>query len=254
MNKQQTASYWIELQKEKALRGEKIFTELETELFYLYDEAAQIIINDTAALIQRFGKDNKLSYADSLKLLSSKEYTIWKKSIEKYLSDLSVSGNPQLLIELNTLAMKSRISRNDELLSNVYRNMINIASDSDVKVTDMLKKVVETEFYKTTFGIQKMRGAFNLARIDNGTIRNILSFPWSGKQFSQAIWDNTEALAQLTKRQLSIGFIAGHGVEKMAKSINDIMSKGKYNARRLVRTEGAYFQTQGSLLSYEENG
>ncbi|MEG2930044.1 MAG: phage head morphogenesis protein, partial [Oscillospiraceae bacterium] len=152
MNKQQTASYWIELQKEKALRGEKIFTELETELFYLYDEAAQTIINDTAALIQRFGKDNTLSYADSLKLLSSKEYTIWKKSIEKYLSDLSVSGNPQLLIELNTLAMKSRISRNDELLSNVYRNMINIASDSDVKVTDMLKKVVETEFYKTTFG------------------------------------------------------------------------------------------------------
>ncbi|MEG2213901.1 MAG: minor capsid protein, partial [Clostridiales bacterium] len=79
-------------------------------------------------------------------------------------------------------------------------------------------------------------------------------FPWSEKHYSEAVWGRCDHLAALTKHEISLGFIQGSSVQKMAKHINDVMGSGKYAAERLVRTECSYFAGQGELAAYKENG
>ena len=82
----------------------------------------------------------------------------------------------------------------------------------------------------------------------------VLTHPWSGKNFSRNLWGNTDRLAALARREITLGFMSGAGIQKMAKAVNDVMGRGRYAAERLVRTESSYFSNQGELASYREMG
>ena len=159
------------------------------------------------------------------------------------------------LLELNTLAMKSRISRKEQLLSSVYMAMMDLAGDSETRLTSLLGDLLRVNYYESCFSMQKGIGmGFNVARLDTALIRQIVSYPWSEKHFSEAIWGACDHIAAVAKREITLGFIQGSGVDKMAKAVDDIMDRGRYNAQRLVRTECKYFANQGELLAYKENG
>lgn len=95
---------------------------------------------------------------------------------------------------------------------------------------------------------------FHVAKIDEKLIQRVLSFPWSEKHYSEAVWGACDHLSALAKREITMGFIQGSSVQKMAKAINDVMDKGRYNAERLVRTECKYFANQGEVMGYKETG
>ena len=93
-----------------------------------------------------------------------------------------------------------------------------------------------------------------MAKVDEKMLKRILEFPWSGKNYSQALWEDTDKLAALARRELTMGFMSGASVQQMAKSIDDVMHRGRKNAERLVRTESSYFSNQGQMQSYQELG
>lgn len=81
-----------------------------------------------------------------------------------------------------------------------------------------------------------------------------MSFPWSEKHYSEAVWGACDHLSALAKREITLGFIQGSSVQKMARAIDEVMDKGRYNAERLVRTECKYFSNQGEIMGYKESG
>lgn len=93
-----------------------------------------------------------------------------------------------------------------------------------------------------------------MAKIDKKLIQRVLSFPWSEKHYSEAVWGACDHLAALAKREITLGFIQGSSVQKMARAIDEVMDKGRYNAERLVRTECKYFANQGEVMGYKETG
>ena len=115
--------------------------------------------------------------------------------------------------------------------------------------------MLKVNYYESCFAIQRGIGmGFNVARLDEKLIRQVLAHPWSEKHFSEAVWGACDHLAALAKREITLGFIQGSSVQKMAKAIDDVMDKGRYSAERLVRTECKYFANQGELMGYKENG
>lgn len=64
-----------------------------------------------------------------------------------------------------------------------------------------------------------------MSKVDERLLKQILSYPWSGKQYSKALWDNTDQLAALTRRELTLGFMSGASVDKIAKEIDDVMGR-----------------------------
>lgn len=247
---------WIEDAKTRLLSNEHRTDEYAKELIFLYDEAAFSVEKEINTMFARFAKDNNLTEAEATQLLSGKEYSTWRKSIEQYIADASgPAKDSKSLLELNTLAMKSRISRKEQLLSNIYRNIMDLAEDSNTKLETLLGDMLKVNYYESCFSVQRGIGmGFNVAKISDNLIKQVLSYPWSEKHFSEAVWGTCDHLSALAKREITMGFIQGSSVQKMAKAINDVMDKGRYPAERLVRTECKKFANQGEIMGYRENG
>lgn len=249
-------NFWIEQAKDQLLANEKRADSAVVELMFLYDEAANQVEREIYAMFAKFATDNKLTDAEASRLLSGKEYSVWRKSIQEYIKEASgAAEDSRILLELNTLAMKSRISRKEHLLANIYQNMMDLAQDTTTKMTDLLGDIVKVSYYENCWRIQRGFGyGFTVAKINESLIKRILEYPWSEKYFSEAVWGRCDHLAALAKWEISVGFIQGSSVQKMAKAINDVIDSGRYAAERLVRTECKYFANQGQILAFKENG
>lgn len=244
---------WIEHAKERVLSNAKQADTCAVELMSLYDETAAQLEDEIYALFQKYAVDNKLTSTEASKLLSGGEYSRWRKRIEHYVTEAETDS--AVLRELNTLAMKSRISRKEAMLTEVYHAMALLSGETESKLTELLSDIYKTNYYRGCFELQSVIGvAFDVSRIRQDELEMILKHPWSGKNFSRALWDNTDKLAALARRELSLGVASGKGVEQMAKEIDSVMHKGRYAAERLVRTEASYFANQGELRSYRELG
>lgn len=249
-------SEWIEDAKMRVLRNTKRTDEATRELIFLYDEAAYNVEKEINALFACFARDNALTDAQASQLLSGREYSTWRKSIEKYMAEASgAAKGSKAMLELNTLAMKSRISQKERLLANIYQNMIDLAEDSNAKLETLLGDMLKVNYYESCFAIQRGIGlGFNVAKIDDKLVKQVLSFPWSKKHYSEAVWGACDHLSALARREITLGFIQGSSAQKMTKTIDDVMQKGRYNAERLVRTECKSFAIQGEMMAYKENG
>lgn len=249
-------SQWIEDAKKRVLQNTRRTDDYTRELIFLYDEAAVNIEKEIEALFARFARDNGLTEEAARQLLEGREYSVWRKSIEEYIAGASgAASSSKALLELNTLAMKSRITRKEQLLANVYRNMIDLAEDSTARLDALLGDMLKVNYYESCFTIQRGIGlGFGVAKISDRLIRQVLSFPWSEKHYSEAVWGACDHLSALVRREITLGFIQGSSVQKMAKAIDEVMDRGRYNAERLVRTECKYFANQGELMGYKENG
>lgn len=149
-------NFWIEQAKDQLLANEKRADSAVVELMFLYDEAANQVEREIYAMFAKFATDNKLTDAEASRLLSGKEYSVWRKSIQEYIKEASgAAEDSRILLELNTLAMKSRISRKEHLLANIYQNMMDLAQDTTTKMTDLLGDIVKVSYYENCWRIQR---------------------------------------------------------------------------------------------------
>ena len=132
---QRERNEWIERAKERVLRNAKETDTYARDIMDLYDETANQLENEINAMFQKYAQDNKLDNAEAEKLLSSEEYSRWRKSMDKYVAEAQTDS--RTLLELNTLSAKSRISRKEQLLSQIYFQMMNLAGDTETKLTDL---------------------------------------------------------------------------------------------------------------------
>lgn len=249
-------NYWIEQAKERLLANEKRADKGVADMFFLYEEAAAEMETEVNAMFGKYAKDNGLTYAEASKLLSGKEYSVWKKSIQEYIHEAPKDAkSSRAMLELNTLSMKSRISRKEKMLADIYQTMIQLAQDENVKLSDFLQDTLKINYYESCFRMQRGFGiGFNVAKINDSLVRQILNYPWSEKHFSEAVWGHVDHIAAVARAQISMGFVKGSSVQEISKNIRQIMDSGKYATERLVRTECKYFANQGELASYKENG
>lgn len=249
-------NYWIEQAKDRLLANEKRADKGVADMFFLYEQAAAELETEVTAMFGKYATDNGLTYAEASKLLSGKEYSVWKKSIQEYIQEAPKDAkNSRAMLELNTLSMKSRISRKEKMLADIYQTMIQLAQDENVKLSDFLQDTVKVNYYESCFRMQRGFGiGFNVAKINDNLVRQILNYPWSEKHFSEAVWGHVDHIAAVARAQISLGFVKGSSVQEISKNIRQIMDSGKYATERLVRTECKYFANQGELAAYKENG
>jgi len=110
-----------------------------------------------------------------------------KTSLEGYLEELEGQGkDSRLALELNTLSAKSQVSRKEQLLANIYHNMARLAGRSETELTGLLEGLVQTNYERKMFDIQSIGGvAWDVSKVDERLLKQILSYPWSGKQYSK---------------------------------------------------------------------
>ena len=105
------------------------------------------------------------------------------------------------------------------------------------------------------FDIQQRAGAaFDFSGVDHELIDRVMNSKWSGNNYSNRIWNNTQALARGLKEDLLINLVTGRTEREVAEAIANKFGQGASNARRLVRTESCYLVNQMEMQSYEDAG
>lgn len=240
--------YW----QQRALeRIEKHFDNAEKlgkELKKAYEKALKEIQKEVSFFYAKYSKNNNVSYKDALLQLNKSEYKEFKKSIEDYINNIKDSA---ILKELNALSSRSRISRLDGLMSNIQEILGQLYEEQQIRLEDFLADTYKNNYYQSIYEVQKGIGiGVTFSKIDETAIKEILSYPWSGQQFSERIWENRSKLVRVLKQELTQGFIQGKSVQKIASSINKQMDSGYKNALRLARTETNFIANESTRQGY----
>lgn len=251
MNNEQ---YWQKRAKEREDKWlNKSKSEIETEIKNLYIRALRNIEKDINDLYERFSDENGLSLADAKKLITSNEYSVWRMDIEDYVKQANI--DKEILKELNTLAMRSRISRLDKLQAEILVELSKMADGYDSKLTEYLKKALTDNYYQSVFDICKgINILMPVSILDQEAIEDIIRTSWSGKQFSKRIWNNTTKLSKVLKKEISDAIIRGINAREMATVISKKMNSGYKQAITLVRSELNYVNNQAGLKSIKDSG
>lgn len=246
--------YWKAREMLKYTQTDKELARVEKELEKIYNDAIKDIKKDIASLFERYAEDNSLTYLEASKYLTGAEYKEFRMSLAEYILEIESTGNQELLLELNTVAMKSRIQRLEELCFEINKKVNNVAiAEYDITKT-LLKDTVTSNYYQTIFNIQQYTGVGAIfTRLNNTAIESIVNYPWSGANFSERIWNrNTKKLKPLLKQELTQMFIQGKDLRSVSKRIAEKMESSYEAAIRLVRTEHAYMAGEATAMGYEE--
>lgn len=253
---QKNKDYWKKRaekeEKKTHKQGEELLKELDKNLKKARREI-QKSIND---LIVKYMETTELSYAEAIKYLTSSEFKEWRMTLEEYMSEIEKFKNldtdiyEKLKLELETLAMKSRISRLDTLKAQIDMELNKKAYQEQEKLKGLLTTVYQDSYksLRLDFGVES-----DSAFLDKNILNDLINYPWSGTDFSNRIWENRAALSRVLKQEIIQSFIQGISVTELTKKIMDRMESDKYNTQRLVRTELNFTLNAATKKGYEDS-
>ena len=238
---QRERNEWIERAKQRVLDNAKQTDSYVSDIMFLYDETANQLENEINAMFQKYATDNGLTDAEASKMLTSEEYSKWKKSIDEYISESE--NDSKTTLELNTLSVKSRISRKEQMLSSIYKSMITLSGDTETKLTYLLGDMFKTNYYRGCYDVQSVLGiGFNVSKVDEGMLKRILEHPWSGKNYSEALWENTISSLNLQKESLHLDLCLVRASRRWRKKLMMSWEKGDMLRSVLFGRKAATFQ------------
>ncbi|GEO70531.1 minor capsid protein [Levilactobacillus acidifarinae] len=85
-------------------------------------------------------------------------------------------------------------------------------------------------------------------------VDQMLKTPWYGKNYSQSIWHDTDKLADSLQQLFAAKQMSGMSERDMRQAIMKQFGSSASDARRLIRTESAYFAGQAKLRGWQEHG
>lgn len=252
---QKNRDYWEKRQVKREAKAFTTIQDIEKEYKIALEKAKQNINKELSRIGTTYMKDNNLSYHDALKLLKGDEYKVWKKDLHDYMKEYikllktAPLEAKKLYLEIETLSAKSRMSHLDSLRAQVDMEMVKLIFG----VEDSAKNAL-TSVYRDTF-IEVTKDLGINAIVSRDKIKTVLDRPWSGANFSQRIWSNTDKLAQTVKQEIVNGMIQGINLQTMAKRVSERFETAKKNdVERLLRTEVNYTLNQATLDGYKEAG
>ena len=246
--------YWVKREAYKLKKGLKDLKKIEKELVKEYKKAMEQIGKEISNLFYKYANDNNLSYSDAKKYLNSSEFKEFKRDLKSYIKLIEETGNEELLLELNTLAMKSRISRLEEMFYQCGKELDKLAIEINKKTDILLTNTFKNSYYEDIYNVQKFVGVgYSFAQIDKDMIEYVLSYPWSGSSYSSRIWDNRDKLSKVIKQEITQMIIQGRDLRQVSKSVSKRLESDLNNSMRLINTEHARVMSEASKMSYVES-
>jgi SPP1 gp7 family putative phage head morphogenesis protein len=220
----------------------------------VYKESKAYLDKQINKVFDKFQRDYGLSERDARHVLKNmkdqKDLNELRKVLEARPDDPNIQ---RLLADLDSPAYAYRMKRLERLSADLDSMRESIyhseKKGSDAFYSDLMKD----SYYKATFDLQQQTGlAYSFSDLPETEIKRLQGLKWTGEAYSDRIWSNTGALASSVKDELLVSLMTGRSVRDTSQAIAERFEVGKGKARRLVRTESAFFHNQMELLSYED--
>ena len=220
----------------------------------VYKESKAYLDKQINKVFDKFQRDYGLSERDARHVLKNmkdqKDLNELRKVLEARPDDPNIQ---RLLADLDSPAYAYRMKRLERLSADLDSMRESIyhseKKGSDAFYSDLMKD----SYYKATFDLQQQTGlAYSFSDLPETEIKRLQGLKWTGEAYSDRIWSNTGALASSVKDELLVSLMTGRSVRDTSQAIAERFEVGQNKARRLVRTESAFFHNQMELLSYED--
>ena len=246
-NNLSSKEYWEKREAYKLKKSLKDLKKIEKELVNEYKKAMNEIGKEISNLFYKYAKDNNLSYSDAKKYLNSSEFREFKRDLKSYMKLIKETENEELLLELNTLSMKSRISRLEEMFYQCNKYINEVYESTNKRLQIAYSSTIKDNYYQTIYDIHKAIGVgASFSYIDNDMIKEILAFPWSGRHYSNRLWSNRTKLKNAMVEELTQMLIQGKGVKETSKALSKRLDADLKNCIRLIHTEHSYFMSEST--------
>lgn len=239
-----SSNYWDKRAIERMTDVEKSSEAYIKRIKKIYEQAYKNIGVEIVRVYKNYSKETGLDVQKLKELLT-------KKETDKMWKTLKCQGLDQYIKD----NYKSRISRLEQIQAQIYAKAKQVYPKEELEQTMCYKGVINDSYYKAVYDTQMGTGYdFSFNKIDNNMFNTLLNERWSGKNYSERIWINTDILADSVSQIIGGAMLSGQDIQKTSKQIRDRFNVSKYYAERLVRTETNHFNNEADAMAYEEMG
>ncbi len=248
--------YWKKRQEEKLssiLDDAQVASEYVSDI---YSKASLYTQSKINGIFEKYRDGHGLSNADAKEmldsLLSDRDYNQIKRILE---NNPKTKQRKELLKKLDTPPYQYRIKRLENMQSQLDKLMNEVYKVEKDVSTDCYINSAFNAYYRNVYNLQKgMKVAYQFDMLDPELIDSMLKSRWSGKNYSNRIWDNTNALAESLKDEMLMGVLTNKTEKEMADTIMNKFAVGAYQARRLIQTESAAMTAFTDQQAFKDAG
>lgn len=246
--------YWEMREARNMYKDMQLAEDCAKELSVIYSKAAVYIAKQIEGIFNRFASKHHLTRDEAINLLSEADGKDFEKLLEVYKNKTGAQKR-EVLAELEAPAYKNRMKRLDDINKSINKLINAIASKERDEIDKTMRKVYESSYHHAVYEAARMSGLdLQTGPIDEGALETILKKKWSGQNYSERVWNNTQKVADALKEELMIGALTGKTEKEMTDSINEQFLSGRNKARRLVRTESSYIHNEAHFQAYRDYG
>lgn len=246
--------YWEMREARNMYKDMQLAEDCAKELSVIYSKAAIYTAKQIEGIFNRFASKHHLTRDEAINLLSEADGKDFEKLLEVYKNKTGAQKR-EVLAELEAPAYKNRMKRLDDINKSINKLINAIASKERDAIDKTMRKVYESSYHHAVYEAARMSGLdLQTGPIDEGALETILKKKWSGQNYSERVWNNTQKVADALKEEFMIGALTGKTEKEMTDSINEQFLSGRNKARRLVRTESSYIHNEAHFQAYKDYG
>ena len=251
-----SSDYWEQRQVQDAFNVFQKAENTADQISSIYLKSSRYLSLEADAVFEKYRTKHGLSEAEARCLLDTlQDKTSLDELLQKLQNGDKDKSKQRLLSQLEAPAYQARLERLKQLQSQLDLIMRNVYQQEKTISYDFYTDLAKESYYRSIYNIQqRAEAAFSFSHVSAKVIDQVVNSRWSGTNYSERIWGNTQVLAHDLKEELLINLVTGRTNREAAAVIANKFGQGASNARRLIRTESNYVSTELNFKAYEECG
>lgn len=226
--------YWKRRVAERVAIADALALQGNKELAKVYRLANKSIQTEIDAIYRTFGAKTGIPASELKTMLSHGE-------TKKFFNAMQGKAGADDILK----RYQYRISRLERLELQVHQLAKGTHPDALRITTNTIADTAKSSYLKGIYDIEVATDtALAFEALNTRRLEQLMSSRWSGKNYSERVWANTDALAKKLSTQVTADILAGKSRARIAREVRDTFNTSLYQANRLVRTESAHYDNQ----------
>lgn len=249
------SKYWIQRALQQEQNAQIVSDRYMANVGRQLASYRQDLISEIETFYARYAKDHKMSHAEAKRYLRDNEMKEFQGvTLEKFRAMALNPDTPTPL--LDALAYRHRISRKEALLAEIERKTAELYGGKDGIADNVVNNLSEV-YVKGK--IQQMKNLADFGIIEKPilnlkAVQNKLATNWSGQEFSERIWGQSQRTFNSIQKVIDQGLTGGWSVDRMSKELILRTGVAYSQAETLVRTETTFYNNLSTLDTIKDLG
>ncbi len=243
--------YWAKRAEAQEAKGYIEAEKLEKRMRQSFARAEKEVTAEMRAYLSRKGFD----YSELVKALNKREKHDRRISLVEFLNELQNSDQiiaPNIAQDVKAHLDMKKLSRLEAVQSEMLIKLGKIALTEEKSLCNLFTSTFKDTLISNKYDFYRHGIQSKVYEINDKMIKSVLSYPWSGNQFSDRLWENKRTLLFHLRGEMTQGVLQGLHADEIAVRFAEKMKAPLRNAITMIYTEQAYFYGKATLDSYEE--